>query len=229
MIGEGEIMGADGEPEPAAEALAAAGIEPPVLGAKEGLALINGTDGILGMLVLALRRPRRPGEARRHRRGDAASRRCSGPIAPSPPTWWRCDRSPARRSAPPTCARSWPGRRSSPATARTTRASRTPTRCAARRRCTAPPATPIAHADRGRRGRARRSAIDNPMVLPDGRVESCGNFHGAPVGVRLRLPRDRRRRGRRDRRAPHRPPARRRPLARAAAVPRRRTRASTRG
>ena len=27
-----------------------------------------------------------------------------------------------------------------------------------------------------------RSAIDNPMVLPDGRVESCGNFHGAPLG-----------------------------------------------
>jgi histidine ammonia-lyase len=27
-----------------------------------------------------------------------------------------------------------------------------------------------------------RSAIDNPMVMPDGRVESCGNFHGAPVG-----------------------------------------------
>ena len=25
------------------------------------------------------------------------------------------------------------------------------------------------------------SAIDNPMILPDGRVESCGNFHGAPV------------------------------------------------
>jgi histidine ammonia-lyase len=26
------------------------------------------------------------------------------------------------------------------------------------------------------------SAIDNPMVLHDGRVESCGNFHGAPLG-----------------------------------------------
>src|SRR4029077_2233621 len=26
-----------------------------------------------------------------------------------------------------------------------------------------------------------RSSIDNPMVLPDGRVESCGNFHGAPL------------------------------------------------
>jgi histidine ammonia-lyase len=27
------------------------------------------------------------------------------------------------------------------------------------------------------------AAIDNPMVLPDGRVESCGNFHGAPLGT----------------------------------------------
>jgi histidine ammonia-lyase len=27
------------------------------------------------------------------------------------------------------------------------------------------------------------SAIDNPMILPDGRVESCGNFHGAPLGL----------------------------------------------
>jgi histidine ammonia-lyase len=27
------------------------------------------------------------------------------------------------------------------------------------------------------------SAIDNPMILPDGRVESCGNFHGAPLAL----------------------------------------------
>src|SRR5205085_9849159 len=27
------------------------------------------------------------------------------------------------------------------------------------------------------------SVIDNPMILPDGRVESCGNFHGAPVAL----------------------------------------------
>ena len=39
---------------PSAEALAGAGIEPVVLRAKEGLALINGTDGILGMLSLAI-------------------------------------------------------------------------------------------------------------------------------------------------------------------------------
>ena len=74
-----------------------------------------------------------------------------------------------------------------------------------------------------------RSAIDNPMVLPDGRVESCGNFHGAPLGVRVRLPRDRRRRGRRDRRAAHRPAARRDPLARACRRSWPRTPASTPG
>ena len=54
---------------PAAEALAEAGIEPVELAEKEGLALINGTDGMLGMLVLAIddlrhaarrRRPRPP-------------------------------------------------------------------------------------------------------------------------------------------------------------------------
>ena len=39
-----------------------------------------------------------------------------------------------------------------------------------------------AHADGVARAELR-SAIDNPVVLPDGRVESCGNFHGAPVAM----------------------------------------------
>jgi histidine ammonia-lyase len=34
-------------------------------------------------------------------------------------------------------------------------------------------------------GRELASAIDNPVVLPDGRVESNGNFHGAPVAYVL--------------------------------------------
>ena len=29
------------------------------------------------------------------------------------------------------------------------------------------------------------AAIDNPVVLPDGRVSSNGNFHGAPVAYVL--------------------------------------------
>src|SRR3954468_16359433 len=45
MIGEGEVHGPDGQRMPAAEALALADVEPLVLGPKEGLALINGTDG----------------------------------------------------------------------------------------------------------------------------------------------------------------------------------------
>src|SRR5450755_4702803 len=53
LIGEGAVDCPDGVRRSAAEALAGASIEPIVLGAKEGLALINGTDGMLGMLVLA--------------------------------------------------------------------------------------------------------------------------------------------------------------------------------
>jgi histidine ammonia-lyase len=53
-MGEGEVLGSDGSVQPAAAALAAAGITPVELGSKEGLALINGTDGMLGQLVMAL-------------------------------------------------------------------------------------------------------------------------------------------------------------------------------
>ena len=54
LMGEGHVRDADDVLMPAADALAAAGLEPVELVAKEGLALINGTDGMLGMLVLAL-------------------------------------------------------------------------------------------------------------------------------------------------------------------------------
>ena len=73
------------------------------------------------------------------------------------------------------------------------------------------------------------SAIDNPVVLPDGRVESQRQLPRRARRLRARLPRHRRRRRRVDRRAAHRPLARRRPQPRAAAVPRRTTRASTPG
>ncbi len=53
-MGEGDVREASGELVPATDALTSAGIDPLVLVEKEGLALINGTDGMLGMLVLAL-------------------------------------------------------------------------------------------------------------------------------------------------------------------------------
>ncbi len=54
LTGEGEVRDADGVLRPAGEALAAAGLAPVALAEKEGLALINGTDGMLGQLILAL-------------------------------------------------------------------------------------------------------------------------------------------------------------------------------
>ena len=54
LMGEGEVRDAEGTLMPTADALAAAGLTPVELKAKEGLALINGTDGMLGMLVLAI-------------------------------------------------------------------------------------------------------------------------------------------------------------------------------
>jgi len=54
LMGEGDVRDASGDLVPARDALASTGLEPVRLVAKEGLALINGTDGMLGMLVLAV-------------------------------------------------------------------------------------------------------------------------------------------------------------------------------
>src|SRR3954470_22638566 len=64
LLGEGWVLGKDAVPVgpvgtwgsrvPGGEALAAAGLRPVTLAAKEGLALINGTDGMLAMLLLAI-------------------------------------------------------------------------------------------------------------------------------------------------------------------------------
>src|SRR6266566_1477423 len=53
LVGEGDVLNADGVRQPAVQALRAAKIKPLKLETKEGLSLINGTDGILGMLALA--------------------------------------------------------------------------------------------------------------------------------------------------------------------------------
>ena len=54
LMGEGRATGPDGIEKPVQDLLSAAGITPIELREKEGLALINGTDGMLGMLILAL-------------------------------------------------------------------------------------------------------------------------------------------------------------------------------
>ncbi|WP_338677906.1 histidine ammonia-lyase [Streptomyces sp. SCSIO 30461] len=54
LMGEGDAEGPDGTVRPARELLAVHGIKPVELHEKEGLALLNGTDGMLGMLVMAI-------------------------------------------------------------------------------------------------------------------------------------------------------------------------------
>jgi histidine ammonia-lyase len=62
VIGEGFLL-VDGEAVPSAEVLDAEGIEPLVLRPKEGLSLLNGTEGMLAMGCLALDRARKLADA----------------------------------------------------------------------------------------------------------------------------------------------------------------------
>ncbi|HEX6460165.1 MAG TPA: histidine ammonia-lyase [Thermoleophilaceae bacterium] len=176
LLGEGEVL----EGGSARDALAAAGIEPLVLGPKEGLALINGTDGILGMLLLALHDL------------DELLRVADVTAAMSVEALLGTDRAFASDLL---ALRPQPGQALSAANMQRLLAG-SPIVASHRwgdprvqdaysLRC----APQVAGAARDTVEHAHRvaaaelvSAIDNPMVLPDGRVESCGNFHGAPLG-----------------------------------------------
>ena len=63
LLGEGEVLGPGGAAVPAAGALSAAGLEPLDLLAKEGLALVNGTQGMLAVGILAAERVARLAKA----------------------------------------------------------------------------------------------------------------------------------------------------------------------
>src|SRR5215211_5090320 len=181
LMGEGEVVDSDGSRGTSAAALRAAGIEPIVLRAKEGLALINGTDGILGMLVLAIE-----DLERLLRVADLTA-------AMSVEALMGTDRAFA---ADLIALRPHPGQAASAANMhRLLEGSAIVAshryddprvqdpyslRCAPQvngaARDALEDARRVAHAELA-------AAIDNPMILPDGRVESCGNFHGAPVGI----------------------------------------------
>ncbi len=183
LMGEGPARDATGTLLPAAEALAAAGLEPVELAAKEGLALINGTDGMLGMLVLALH--------------DLASllRTADVAAAMSVEGLLGTDRVFA---ADLQALRPHPGQADSAANLAAILAGsgvvashRGPdchrVQDAYSLRCS--PQVHGAARDTLQHcavvaGRELASAVDNPVVVED-RVESNGNFHGAPVAYVL--------------------------------------------
>jgi histidine ammonia-lyase len=182
LIGEGEVFAREDERSlGAGDALDASGIEPLTLTAKEGLALVNGTDGILGMLALAI---------------DDLGRLlgvADVTAAMSVEALLGTDRA----FAPDLIAlRPQPGQAASAANMQrllegspivaSHRENDPRVQDAYSLRC-APQVNgaardTLAHA-RGVADAELASVIDNPMILPDGRVESCGNFHGAPVAL----------------------------------------------
>ncbi|MGW1837746.1 histidine ammonia-lyase [Streptomyces sp. BBFR2] len=184
VMGEGEVRDAEGTLRPAGEALAAAGITPVVLQEKEGLALINGTDGMLGQLVLALH--------------DLRTLLATADISAAMSVEGQLGTD-AVFAADLQALRPHPGQADSAANLRAVLADsaivashRGPEctrvqdayslRCSPQvhgaARDTAAHAALVA-------SRELASAVDNPVVTPDGRVASNGNFHGAPVAAVL--------------------------------------------
>jgi histidine ammonia-lyase len=183
-MGEGQVRDAEGVLRPAADALAEAGIAPLTLAEKEGLALINGTDGMLGMLVLACADLREL-----VRVADVAAAMSVEALLGTDAVF----------AAELQALRPHPGQAASAANLRALldgsaimASHRTPdcTRVqdAYSLRC-APQVhgavrDTLAHAETVA-DRELAAAVDNPVITLDGRVQSNGNFHGAPVGYVL--------------------------------------------
>jgi histidine ammonia-lyase len=174
LMGEGEVLpGSAARPVPPVE-----------LAEKEGLALVNGTDGMLGMLALACTDL------------ELLLRTADVTAAMSVEALLGTD---AAFAADLMALRPHPGQQVSASNLRRLLAGsgvmashRTPgcTRVqdAYSLRC----APQVAGAARDTLAHARQvaawelaSTVDNPVVTDDGRVESNGNFHGAPVAYAL--------------------------------------------
>ncbi|MCX4715615.1 MULTISPECIES: histidine ammonia-lyase [Streptomyces] len=184
LMGEGDAEGPDGTVRPAGELLAEAGIEPVVLREKEGLALLNGTDGMLGMLIMAL--------------ADLGKLYTSADITAAltleallgtekvlQPELHAIRPHPGQGASAANMAAVLKGsglvRHYQEETAPRVQDAYS-VRCAPQ----------VAGAGRDTMAHAAlvasrelAAAVDNPVVLPDGRVESNGNFHGAPVAYVL--------------------------------------------
>ena len=183
-MGEGPVRTRDGELTDAATALRHNGIEPLVLAEKEGLALINGTDGMLGMLLLAL------ADLRMLLTTADISAAMSVEGLLGTDDVFAADLHALRPQVGQGASaanlravlRDSPIRESHRTEACTRVQDAYSLRCAPQvhggARDTVDHAARVAGAELA-------SAVDNPVVTPDGRVESNGNFHGAPVAYVL--------------------------------------------
>ncbi|MDO5644627.1 MAG: histidine ammonia-lyase [Dermabacter sp.] len=184
LMGEGRARDAEGIERPLPELLAEAGLSPITLEEKEGLALINGTDGMLGMLILALDDLRELAttadltaalsvQALRGR-DTVFSPELHLPLRPHPGQAASAHNVYALLAGSDIIA---------DAASEGTRVQdayslRCHPQVAGGMRDTITHAQTVAD-------RELASAIDNPVVLEDGTITSNGNFHGAPVAYVL--------------------------------------------
>jgi histidine ammonia-lyase len=181
LLGEGWVLGKDGARVPGAEALHASGLTPIDLAAKEGLALINGTDGMLGMLLLAI-------DDARHLftmadvTGALAVEAMLGSDRPFLPELHTIRPHPGQAVSAANMHRLLQGsaimdshREDMTHAVQDAYSMRCAPQVVGAARDTLDFATLVA-------GRELASIVDNPVVLTDGRVLSTGNFHGAPLG-----------------------------------------------
>ncbi|HXM54737.1 MAG TPA: histidine ammonia-lyase [Candidatus Dormibacteraeota bacterium] len=179
LIGEGAADDADGRRTDAAAALRAAGVAPLRLEAKEGLSLVNGTDGMLAMLVLACE------DARLLLRTADVAAAMSVEALLGTDRVFEADLQalrphPGQADSAANLARLLAGsaivasHRHSAHAVQDSYSVRCSPQVAGAARDTLAFAVQMA-------GRELAAAVDNPVVLADGRVESNGNFHGEPL------------------------------------------------
>jgi histidine ammonia-lyase len=184
LMGEGRAVGSDGIEKPVPELLAAAGIKPIELREKEGLALINGTDGMLGMLVLALHDLNKLCDqvdvvaamsVEAQMGTDQVYRpELHEPLRPHPGQ----AKSAANMFAALAGSEVVASHREGDDRVQDAYSLRCAPQVAGAVRDTITHATLVAT-------RELAATVDNPVVLESGEVSSNGNFHGAPVGYVL--------------------------------------------
>ena len=184
VMGEGHVRTSDGELKPSVEAMAEHGLAPVTFAEKEGLALINGTDGMLGQLVLAL-----ADLDNLFRLADiSAAMSVEGQLGTDrvfADDLQRLRPHPGQAVSAANITRLLAGsaivashRGDDCTRVQDAYSLRCSPQVAGAARDTAEHARVVAE-------RELASVIDNPVITLDGRVESNGNFHGAPVGYVL--------------------------------------------
>ena len=184
LMGEGQAFNAEGQLVTGGEALAAAGITPVEYREKEGLALINGTDGMLGMLVLALADLSKLADqidlvAAMSVEGQLGTDRVFRPelhaaLRPHPGQATSAANMFAALADSPIVA----SHREGDSRVQDAYSLRCAPQVTGGLRDTIGWAATVA-------SRELAAAVDNPVVLESGEVTSNGNFHGAPVAYVL--------------------------------------------